>query len=202
MVDFFTRESGRLTGIARGARQAKKGPRFETFQLGQLDAIGSGLMTVTQFEVAERPGLSGDGLAAGYYLLELIQRGLGELQQEAKLFDTTVTTLRQLAAGANLRHSLRNFELTYLQELGYGIDVPSDIDPLAHYVYEVGEGFHLTSHSKQAIAGSDLLKLRHDPLQDAATRRLVKTLVQKTLPHVIGQRPMVSRSLLSAAVKE
>lgn len=113
LVQFFTREQGRLFGVMKGLHRGRRQKNVQPFQLGNLSCSGkSGLFTVTGFETTRRFDLSGNALSAGFYVLELINRSLAEHQAEAGVFDATVSVLELLAAGEALAPCLRQFELT------------------------------------------------------------------------------------------
>jgi len=126
MVQFFTREQGRLTGVMKGLHRGRRQQLVQPFQLGSLSCRGgSGLLTVTSFDTSQRIRLDGDKLSAGFYVLELISRSLVERQIETGVFDATVRALVSLSEvdqTRGLAECLRRFESVLLSQLGYGLD--------------------------------------------------------------------------------
>ena len=97
LVGFFSAQVGRFTAVFKGYRKRKGVARVEPFSVAQVTALDrGGLATLINYEFSRAYALQGDRLAAGFYVLELISRGLGERQEEPELFAATCNTLEQL----------------------------------------------------------------------------------------------------------
>ena len=168
-----------------------------------------GVADVTGFEVSERLDLSGDALSAGFYVLELISRGLAERQAEPGVFDATIKVLKTLVVGAALAPCLRQFELEFLAQLGYGLDFHHDsvsgesINPTGSYYLVEDQGFvavdpNLTGQSSAqslSIPGWILLAIAAGDFRDAQVRQVAKRVNQNALTPLIGSEPLISRSM-------
>ncbi len=206
MVRFFTREDGQLTGVVKGHRRARsRQTPLAAFQVGALGTAGrGGLLTVTGFEMERTFALVGDTLAAGFYVLELIKRGLVERQAEPDVYDATLAVLAALEANEAVSVSLRQFEYHVLHALGYGVDfsvtgdagAPLAPDNFYRFVPEVGL-VPCRGDDGQALRGDVLLGVAagewHRPGVPAAARKVL----QSALMPLVGPEPLVSRQLLN-----
>jgi DNA repair protein RecO (recombination protein O) len=126
IVTVFTREFGRVRGLAKGGRRLRSG--FEiAFDLLSLCHVvflrkaSGGLDLFTEAQLVERfPVLRKElpALNAGYYVAELLADGTQDYDPHPALFDAAVHTLRSLSAPRALALASR-FELAWLKELGY-----------------------------------------------------------------------------------
>jgi DNA repair protein RecO (recombination protein O) len=136
VATLFTRELGKVSGLAKGGRRLK-GP----FQ-GGLDLLGvsdivilhkasESLDLLTESAPVERfPSLRRDlaALYAGYYIAELLTDLTDFHDPHPKLFDAAVVTLRHLGEPSLRDRRLLRFELACLRELGH---MPA-LDACAH----------------------------------------------------------------------
>ena len=213
MVQCFTRDLGRLTGVMRGVRGRTKAsyPVPQPFQLVELSISGrSPLATITGFEVLQFYELNAQVLPAGFYVLELLSRALAERQQEPVVFDATVSILSALAQPAtdhghemrSIAGNLRRFELVLLSELGFGIDFSYEtqqqgarlIQSEQRYQFVPEQGFladpqgEFSGHILQAIARGQ----REGGELGPALRRITRLALQP----LIGDKPLLSRAML------
>jgi DNA repair protein RecO (recombination protein O) len=122
----FTREFGKVRGLAKGGRRLKSG--FEiAFDLLSvchvvfLKKASGGLDLFTEAQLVERfPALRRDlrALYAGYYVAELLADGTQDYDPHPALFDAAMDTLRSLSAD-RVPALVSRFELAWLRELGY-----------------------------------------------------------------------------------
>ncbi len=125
ILTLFSRDRGRLSAIAKGARKAVSRLSGATevltctrFQL----ATGKSLEIVTQVEVAESfPALHQDlpRLAHGLYLADLIDHSIADEAPNPELFDLLLTGLHLLQALPLPELPTRWFETQLLADLGY-----------------------------------------------------------------------------------
>jgi DNA repair protein RecO (recombination protein O) len=214
IVQLFTRDAGRVAGVVRGARR-KHGTNVQPFTFGMLVYTGrSTLVTVTKFDPAGRFDLHGDALVAGFYVLELVARLLDERQAEPVIFDATHEVLARLTAGADVQASLRPYELTLLRELGYGIDFGAAADsgepiqPAKTYGFQPDVGFvsasdeqaTATDHGRREVyLGEHLQAISRGDFSDEQAARAAKRIVRAALAPLLGDKPLVSRKMLSAS---
>ncbi len=127
IVTLFTREFGKISGMAKGARRPK-GPFEHALDLlaqcrivflrkssGALD-----LLTEAKLERRFRPR-SHDlaSLYAGYYVAELLLELTHDYDPHRELYDAAVQTLAELASGGAVASVVLRFELTALRESGH-----------------------------------------------------------------------------------
>jgi DNA repair protein RecO (recombination protein O) len=128
IATMWTREFGRVRVLAKGARRIKS--NFEVAldlltvcNIVFLRKAHDGLDLLTEARVEERfPKLRGDlaALYGGYYIAELLSDLTQDYDPHPPLFDTAITTLRELGdLGELTGQRVMAFELTLLAELGY-----------------------------------------------------------------------------------
>jgi DNA repair protein RecO (recombination protein O) len=149
IVTLFTREFGKVRGLAKGGRRLKS--NFDTaFDLLNVCSVvflrkaHGGLDLLTEARAVERfPALRQNlqALYAGYYVAELLADGTQDYDPHPALFDAALETLRGLGTMASRGHqpaetpvptrgadaprspnpfdSVISFELVWLRELGY-----------------------------------------------------------------------------------
>ncbi len=211
IVQFLTKEHGRMAGVVRGIRgSAKRGNDIQPFSLGNLNYFGrNNLINVSSFDRAHFFSLRGDALFGGLYLLELLNRLVAERQKEPVIFATAVSTLASMEAGHELQACLRSFELDLLEQLGYGVVFDRDartgapIDPSKRYEFVSLQGFVAANgvapaeHHGAGLLGEWLLKAHARDFSQLQTRRLTKHVVRQALQPLLGDKPLVSRKMLA-----
>lgn len=129
ILDLFTRERGRITVAAKGAKRpySQLRPVLLPFQrvlvtVGRTPADESAeIHTLRQAEWAGGgPMLGGGALFSGFYLNELLMKLLARHDPHPALFDAYADTLPALASGDDTlaQAGLRAFELRLLRETG------------------------------------------------------------------------------------
>jgi DNA repair protein RecO (recombination protein O) len=127
VVTLFTREFGKISGMAKGARRPK-GPFEHALDLlaqcrivflrkssGALD-----LLTEAKLERWFRPrGHDLASLYAGYYVAELLLELTHEYDPHPELYDAAVLALVELSAGGPAAPLVLRFELAALRLLGH-----------------------------------------------------------------------------------
>ncbi|OJW19603.1 MAG: DNA repair protein RecO [Planctomycetales bacterium 71-10] len=126
VATLFTREMGKVAGLAKGARRLKSAFQGGLDLLGVSDIVllpkaSESLDLLTEAAPVERfPCLRRDlaALYAGYYIAELLTDLTDYHDPHPRLFDAARITLRHLGdAGLRPRRVLR-FELACLREIG------------------------------------------------------------------------------------
>lgn len=126
VVTFFTRDFGKISCIAKGAKRLK-GP-FETALdllaesgLVFLRKSSGGLDILTECQLMARfrpPAGNLNCLYAGYYVAELLAGLTEEYDPHPVLYDEAVTTLRRLTTESDFRWPVLRFEVITLREIG------------------------------------------------------------------------------------
>ena len=208
LIDIFTRGYGRLTAIAKGARQQKSSYRgmIRPFALTTLGWSGKGeVKTLTQCEWAGHDfGVSGQALFCAYYLNELLLKFLQRFDPHEKLFDQYLKSILALGAQVEAQSVLRVFEKVLLNEIGYGLQLDRDqetgqpIDSLALYRYRPGLGAFVTQSNESGgikIRGASLIALRNEDGFDDLALRELKYLHRAIFQSLLDGRPLSSRAI-------
>lgn len=206
LLEIFSRENGRVGLVARAARQSRtrSATRLEPARELLLSwTIRGELGYLTQSEdVTASPVLGGEVLLSALYLNEILLRLMTRHDPHPALFDFYRITLQQLVSSQGSAIPLRRFEKQLLQEMGYGLNLDTDIEGQAiraecFYDYLPGQGAALVANntSLQAIPGEVLLSLRNDCLDEAQSRRGAKRLLRAALRDHLGQKPLQTPEL-------
>jgi DNA repair protein RecO (recombination protein O) len=127
VVTAFTREFGKIHGLAKGARRLK-GPFESALDLLALCKVvflrkSSGALDLwTEAKLQRRfrpPGRELSCLYAGYYVAELLSELTDDYDPHPELFDLADSTLVELTGGGNVSLLVTRFELAALSILGH-----------------------------------------------------------------------------------
>ena len=208
LVEVLSREQGRYTLVARGARSKKPKFQLQLFSPVLVSAFGRGELKTARTIEADGPGyqLTGANLLIGMYVNELLYRLVGKFDPCPLVFDRYVQLLHTLQEQTSLIAQLRQFEIDLLSDLGYGIsfDVESEtgdaIQPDRRYHFIVEDGFRYLSadqSSHNAIVGQDLLSIAAGSI-DSSTDRVAKRVIRQSVDHLLGGKPLHSRRLFAS----
>jgi DNA repair protein RecO (recombination protein O) len=127
IVTFFTKDFGKLKGIAKGARRSKK--RFQNaldlfshLRLIFFDREGMGLIRAENCDILHTfPKIREDlkKIFYGNYYLELVNEMSGERESNADAFDLLLSFLLALETKETQEEQLRMFEVRMLSLFGY-----------------------------------------------------------------------------------
>ncbi len=205
IVRYFTRQQGLLSVVMRGIKRGRRPTRIQPFATGTLACSGRGtLLTGISFEPGRMFSLTGNGLSAGFYVLELIDRLLSHQQGDEEIFAATLKGLAQLQEGLEIAEILRSYELILLQNLGYGLDFLHDaqsgeqVADSGSYEYISEQGFSLTSAAADndgVFSGRVLRSIGARDFSSAEVRRAARVINGKSLAPLLGPRPLISRQL-------
>ena len=202
LLDFFTKDFGRIRLIARGARKGKTS--LQMFQCLSISFKGRGdLKSLSQWEIDDHPRrLIGNDLILAMYANELILRLLPEGDEYFETFKSYWTFLSNLESFAvdEKEFALRKFENQILEDLGYGIDFGFDIDGDAiqlelNYEFIEQQGFSLSKNG--SLPGKTLLNLSNseDIITDKNELTILKKMNRKRLKSLLGDKPLKSKEL-------
>lgn len=207
LLDVFSHEYGKLGLLAKGVRGGRAGrpDALQPFRPLLLSWSGKGeLPLLTGVEATALPvPLQGVALYCGFYVNELLQGFLHRHDPQPLLFKRYADVLADLAAHVDMDKLLRGFELTLLQELGYGLQLHcdaerhQDIQPEGFYRYVPDRGPIAAPAGAGAIRGTTLIALRENRLENADIRREAKWLLRRVIQHHLGGRPLKSRELFT-----
>lgn len=210
LVDLFCQDVGKVSLIFKGGRSSTRMKRgmAQPFTLLLASYFGrSNLKTVKSLEAQTQVvPLQGECLYIGMYINELLYRLLQAETACDGLFECYQRTLISIARDSDPQKSLRLFELTLLETLGYGINFDSDvysddaIETGFQYQYKQQLGFF----AKQAICdphqvydGQDIINLSQRKLESEATLKMAKRFCRQALAHLLGSKPLHSRTLFA-----
>lgn len=226
LADLFTREHGRLTVLAKGARRGKSRVRGVLLPFLPLLASWSGkgqLPTLTSVELrvdgaAVNGALKGETLASGFYLNELLLLLLHRHDAHEALFEHYHDAVSQLACAPSprhARHALRVFEKHFLRHIGFGAvfdrdaDTGQAIDARRQYRYipergpvrvDAGDANALNDAGDAAgalpVSGRTLHALRDEVFPSDAELREAQRLTRALIDRQLGGRALRSRRVL------
>jgi DNA repair protein RecO (recombination protein O) len=175
IVTFLTAEMGKLTGIAKGARNSKR--RFpnclDPFTVVRVHfkvRPNASLVFMESCDLLRPPGSLADPvkLAYGSYLLELVDLLTVEAQPVAGVYGLLDEALDVLRSGAATGGFLRSFELQLLHHTGFHPDLGACVrcqKPLSREdqaFFDSMRGSFVCSSCRQP--GNDLLAIRTETL--------------------------------------
>ncbi len=206
LVDCFSRDYGRVTVLAKGARSAKSRQRqlLQPFSPLLVSWQGKGdIKTLVGLE-ADGQGyfFSGHALFAGLYMNEVLVRVLPQHDAHMDILEYYQEALAELGRGQPLEPLLRRFEFSLLQALGYGIDFLHDAQgrnllPEVWYQFYPERGFQVAEPSPHEVffLGACLLGIGQGQLDEVNNLRTAKQLVRVALKPYLGNKPLQSREL-------
>ncbi|WP_456374001.1 DNA repair protein RecO [Thiolapillus sp.] len=211
ILDVFTHEAGRLPLMARGAASSRSVRRGLLQPFIPLLIAWSGKGSIANLRQVEARGTSvnllGTALFSGFYINELTQRLLGEHEPVPELFVAYEQCLRLLAQtdGSEIDTALRQYELSLLRVLGYGVDLETEANtgkPVsAHevYSYQIECGLrHASDGDSLRIGGATLLALAKGEGMDRRQRQEARQLMRHVIGYYLGDRPLRSRELFQS----
>ena len=208
IVDMFTRDYGRVSLVAKGAKRPHSQLRgvLQTFQPLAAGWVGkSELRTLTGAEwVGGMLPLEKAALLCGFYLNELLLKLLARDDPHPRLFDHYVATLNQLAHQEPAPIVLRKFERALLKETGVAADLATctvtrlAVEAAQLYVVdpERGPRPRRAADSWPCVSGKTLLDMEHEDYSDVATQAQSKQLMRSLLAHHLGGAPFNTRQIL------
>lgn len=206
LVTLFTAGHGRFNVVSRASRQSRGGNQLRPFCPLRLTWRGrTELKSLTSVELAAAPlALAGEKLYVGLYLNELLARLLHEHDPCPSLFDRYHKTLELLVEADEVEPALRFFELTMLDDLGYGLCVDVDMDSGApvnaaqRYIFFPGDGVRVCQPGEPAdrlFRGEHLLAIAKLDFSTRDVLRAAKRLTRLALEPYLGNKPLASREL-------
>jgi len=210
ILELMTRDHGRVTLFAHGARRPKSPLRSVLRPFVPLLVSWSGRGdggTLTGAEAAgPAPDIAPASLLSGYYLNELLLKLLAREDRHEAVYDAYREALVGLAAGAEAA-ALRRFERALLDELGYGVDLTREagsgrpLDAVAYYHFQAGRGVLAVRDAEpgpDCHAGRDLLAVERGEYALPAVRRAARGIYGAAIAHCLEGRGLASREVMLA----
>ena len=208
LVEFLTRDDGRVATLAKGALSGKSGRQslLQPFVPLLIAWRGRGeLPTLTQLEAAGQATMpQGKALYCGLYINELVLHFTHRQDAHTSLFVHYAACLLALfktgGSNAQIEPVLRQFELDLLHELGIGLTLTEDqnnqpIQTDAHYVYDMADGLCLSTPGSHTVMGAALLALAKRQFTNKEQRIQARQFMRHVLDHRLGGKPLKSREL-------
>lgn len=211
LVDLFTRNHGKISVIAKGAKRPKskigiiKTPSCLFF----VSCTGRGeLKILTHCEIKEYFFPIAEAFNSVVYLNELLIKLLEKEDAHPEIFDHYLIVCGSLKRKnkEKLEKNLRSFELTLLKEIGYGLDLNfegnSDIEIKedTSYKFVPAVGFlPLTKSeaSKNNFSGRDILNLSTGNFSSPDTLLASKQIMRLAIDFHLGNKTLKIREYLS-----
>jgi len=211
IVDLITRDYGRISLVAKAAKQAKSPLKciLHTFQPLNIAWVRrSELGTLTAAEFSGTPlSLLQDRLYAALYLNEIMIRLLAQYDPVQDIFFSYENALQKLHNNCEVEIVLREFEKALLQSLGYEISLseeadthlPIQRDEYYHYLPEYGFTKADPSDSEKFLfKGEHLLAFNENCFSEKAVLKAAQRITYITLKKLLGDKPLKSRELIMA----
>ncbi|MDA0835620.1 MAG: DNA repair protein RecO [Planctomycetota bacterium] len=227
VVTCFTREWGKVSALAKGARRLRSAfeaalDLLSVCKIVFLRKSSGGLDLLTEAQLTTRFQPNGQDLGsfyAGCYVAELLSSLTIEHDPHQELFEAAVTTIRRLEQSRDYKIAVTHFELILLKEIGQlpvfecCIHCQKPIEHEQLWAYWIGQSGFLCSacrHEEHArvLIHATTIQLLHelshgiDVLPDdlTLTPQQVKEsrhILTSTITHIIGRRPKVLSYLSS-----
>lgn len=216
ILELFTRDHGRVSVFARGARGGTKSsgsllPILQPFNRLLVSWSGrgeAGQLTGAEFDGAMTP-LPADRLVHGFYLNELLLKLFARHDSHPDVFALYAQTLQQLKLEDAIR-PLRCFEKRLLEAIGYGLALERDahdgspLDPDASYHYRMEQGpvrVEGIAESTVVYSGATLLCLGREELSDPTVCADARRLLRAALDRCLDGRELRTRQVMLALRK-
>lgn len=204
IAEIFTRKSGKMSVIARGAKKPKSKFFGYLVPFSKLQITYSGrseLKTLTNID-RDLSLLDNNLSKKSYSLLYINELMIKLLPKDAAnedLFNLYSNFIESSAKAVDMRFLLRSFELDLLEMLGYGINFQTDID--AHepieatldYIFIAERGFQ-SSDKDPDFSGQDIIDIRNRNLVNVSSNKL-KQLTQATIMFCLEGKDLNSRQI-------
>jgi DNA repair protein RecO (recombination protein O) len=217
ILELFTRDYGRVSVFARGARGARKSSAALASVLQPFNRVlvsWSGRGEAGQLTGAEFDGamtlLPPDRLVSGFYLNELLLKLFARHDSHPDVFTLYDTTLRSLKTDSDGVRALRLFEKRLLDALGYGLALERDaeldrpLDPAYAYRYRLEQGairIDGVAEGAGIFSGSTLLAVAREDFTDPTVCAEARALLRAALDRCLEGKELRTRDVARALKK-
>jgi len=204
IVELFTESHGRISAVANGVKRRKNVNKslLQAFRPLLVSWRGNGdLKTLIRIDSPTLPlPLAKTYLYSGLYLNELILRLLAKETSQPAVYNAYHATLISLSKSQDIEITLRQFELTLLEELGHGFSLTVDIDGQViepNWKYDLLHEQGFISRVDGKFLGESLINIANTNYCNNITRNHAKQLTRQALLPLLGSKPLHSRRLFS-----
>jgi DNA repair protein RecO (recombination protein O) len=199
ILELFTRDYGRISLLARGARKRRDVSHFQVGNRLQLGWSGRSELKVLTTIESRWLEVADSCLIAVFYLNELLMYLLPKQDPYADLFELYQRTLLQLDA-ESLEPLLRNFEFNMLTCLGLmpelTIESSADLPVVenSHYRFNPSQGLlRVHKHDKNAFTAKQLIAIQACDFTTTSTLQAAKRLMRSIIDFNLQGRALQSR---------
>jgi DNA repair protein RecO (recombination protein O) len=223
ILDAFTREQGRVTVLAKGAKRPYSQLRVVLLSFQAMQINLGRMPEQSELQVlksAERlagaaPMPSGEALFSGFYMNELLMKLVARHDPHPRLFDAYAFALSALvevgSEDTSTQSALRVFEWVLLQELGHLPDLSvvtstqQELQTDAHYDVWPDVGVRLAPKDTMCLPAQTLINIQaallhgsFEALRQACERDLprLKATLRRLLQHHLGSSTLQTREVL------
>jgi DNA repair protein RecO (recombination protein O) len=210
LLDILTEDYGRIGAVAKSARGPKSRYRgmLQVFTPLHIDWTGNGeLKNLGNIELKSiTPRFQTTPLFCAYYLNELLVRLLQREDACPIIFKAYQSALNAMARNVPVECVLREFELTLITALGYGISFEYEaetgrpIEPDNYYLLSPELGFLIAKEASSTevatYLGETLLAIHAKNWQMDSALSSAKQILKVLLSSHLGDKPLQSRRLL------
>ena len=204
IADVFTRNFGKMSIIARGAKKPKSKFFGYLVPFSRLKITFSGRSELKTLTNIDRDiNIVNSYLSKKSYSLlyinELMIKLLPKDAEHKPLFDLYAKFIFDANKEEKMDYLLRNFELDLLDMLGYGINFHFDISNEEeiqkdkNYIFIAESGF-MMSKNKKDFSGEDIINIRERNFINIPTKTL-KQLTQATIMFCLEGKDLNSRQI-------
>ncbi len=214
ILELFTRDHGRVSVFARGARGGRNraGSLMSVLQpFNRVLVSWTGRGEAGQLTAAEFDGafsmMPPAQLVSGYYLNELLLKLFARHDGHPEVFALYSATIENLKSSREPLKALRIFEKRLLDALGYGLVLDTDaltnepIEPERMYHYRLEQGAVKAldvAEGRLVFSGRSLLSLARDELTTDTALTDARRLLGAALERCLDGRELKSRQVLLA----
>ncbi len=208
IAEVFTREHGRLSLFARGARAPKSAFRaglrpFQRLLISWVGKSEAGQLTAAEIE-GDFTQLPAPRLMSGFYLNELLLKLTERFDPHPQLFELYSRTISAMTAGHPEEAQLRRFEKRLLEELGYGVDFSRTdagerVVPGGFYrVRPQRVVMRCEAEAPEAVPGRSLIELSDESFENVDTLRDAKRILRASIEACLDGRTLGSRVVMKS----
>lgn len=204
IIDVLTRDFGRLSLVAKGVKKSKSKTAgvLQPFIPLLISYVGKAeLKTLADVEIVQ-PFAQLRGLAfyCGFYVNELVSRFLHKYDPHPEVFDDYGICLSRLSTGESIEATLRSFELSLMDHVGYGLQPERDVngaavDPLKHYAFDAQLGMAEAVDGR--FSGKTLLAIKSRKFADPLVLVEAKILMRVVIDAHLQGKPLKSRTVIN-----
>ena len=213
IVDFFTRKYGRINAVAKGAKRPKSPLRSVLSPASKLSISLSGkndLKTLSSAEILNHYTLNNSqSLNSIVYINELLTKAIEKEDPHKHIFDLYEGLLMNMSSSHStvfLEGLLREFELSLLQGMGYGVDLVREAETNKkikrdlHYSFNPDQGFlevKKSTSSQLLFPGEDIINFSEGDFEKKTTRNHSKIIMRIALDYHLGNKTINIRKYLT-----